>query len=63
MKHPLTKRAAEHKLGKHFEDATCSQLCTNCGRGNFFVGQMFDETVPDTFDCVTCGFVNVRLEN
>ena len=59
--HPLTKRAAEHRLGKNFEDATCSQLCRNCGKPNYFVGQLWDETVPETFNCVTCGHQNGRL--
>ncbi len=59
--HPMTKRAAEHRLGKRFEDATCSQLCSNCKKPNFFVGQEWEYTVPKEFNCVTCGQLNSRI--
>lgn len=58
---PLTARAAEYRYGKDFRSSTCSQLCTNCGKANYFLGQLFDEAVPNEFHCVTCGHVQKRL--
>ena len=63
MKVPMTKRAAKYRLGMHFMDATCSQLCQNCQKANYFVGQQWEQTVPTEFHCVTCGVLNQRLDH
>jgi ribosomal protein S27AE len=55
MKTALSEQEVKKMFGKDMMSNTCSKLCANCGTSNFFVGHLWEDTVPKQFSCVSCG--------
>lgn len=55
MNKPLTFKEAKNTFGENFMDTTCSEVCRRCRTSNYFHGLLWNETMPEVFECVNCG--------